>query len=171
LDRALRTAAAVRPAGSEDPPAQYVHLDDVASAVELALRSHLDGPFNVAPDGWIPGDQVQALAGVPRLRVPDAVVQKLASARWKLGLSSTPPGLLPYTIHPWVIANDRLKAAGWSPTSTNEEAYVAGHRPTPWATVSPQRRQELALGAAGAALVAAAAGTVALIRRRRRRHH
>jgi UDP-glucose 4-epimerase len=171
LDRALRTAAAVRPAGSEDPPAQYVHLDDVASAVELALRSHLDGPFNVAPDGWIPGDQVQALAGVPRLRVPDAVVQKLASARWKLGLSSTPPGLLPYTIHPWVIANDRLKAAGWSPTSTNEEAYVAGHRPTPWATVSPQRRQELALGAAGAALVAAAAGTFALIRRRRRRHH
>ncbi len=170
LDRALRTAAAVRPAGSEDPPAQYVHLDDVASAVELALRSHLDGPFNVAPDGWIPGDQVQALAGVPRLRVPDAVVQKLASARWKLGLSSTPPGLLPYTIHPWVIANDRLKAAGWSPTSTNEEAYVAGHRPTPWATVSPQRRQELALGAAGAALVAAAAGTVALIRRRQRHH-
>jgi nucleoside-diphosphate-sugar epimerase len=170
LDRALRAAAAVRPAGSEDPPAQYVHLDDVATAVEVALRSRLDGPFNVAPDGWIPGDQVRALAGVPRLRVPDAVVQKLASARWRLGLSSTPPGLLPYTIHPWVIANDRLKAAGWSPTSTNEEAYVAGHRATPWATVSPQRRQELALGAAGAALVAAAAGTFALIRRSRRRH-
>jgi len=171
LDRALRTTAAVRPSGSEDPPAQYVHLDDVATAVEVALRSRLDGPFNVAPDGWIPGDQVRALAGVPRLRVPDAAVQKLATARWKLGLSSTPPGLLPYTLHPWVIANDRLKAAGWSPTSTNEEAYVAGHRPAPWATVSPQRRQELALGAAGAAVVAAAAGAVALIRRTRRHHH
>jgi nucleoside-diphosphate-sugar epimerase len=171
LDRALRAAAAVRPAGADDPPAQYVHLDDVATAVEVALRSRLDGPYNVAPNGWIPGDQVRALAGVPRLRMPDAVVQKLTSARWKLGLSSMPPGLLPYTIHPWVIANDRLRAAGWSPTSTNEEAYVAGHRPAPWATVSPQRRQELALGAAGAALVAAAAGTVAIIRRARRRHH
>src|SRR5262245_22758660 len=125
LARALRTAAAVRPAGSDDPPAQYVHLDDVASAVVLAWRGRLDGPFNVAPDGWIPGDQVRALAGVPRLRVPDPVAWPVAWARWKLGLSSTPPGLLPYTIHPWVIANDRLKAAGWSPTSTNEEAYVA----------------------------------------------
>ena len=169
LARALRTAAAVRPAGTEDPPAQYVHLDDVASAVVLAWRKHLDGPFNVAPDGWIPGDQVRALAGVPPVPVPGPIAQRLAWARWKLGLSSTPPGLLPYTIHPWVVANDRLKAAGWSPTSTNEEAYVAGHRPAPWATVSPQRRQELALGTAAAALVAAAAGTFVLLRRARRR--
>jgi len=169
LARALRAATAVRPAGSDDPPAQYVHLDDVASAVVLAWRSRLDGPFNVAPDGWIPGDQVRALAGLPRLRVPDPVVHRLAWARWKLGLSPTPPGLLPYTIHPWVIANDRLKAAGWSPTSTNEEAYVAGHRAAPWATVSPQRRQEIALGAAAAALTAAVAGGIAIVRRTRRR--
>jgi nucleoside-diphosphate-sugar epimerase len=168
LAGALRTAAAVRPVSSDDPPAQYVHLDDVASAVVLAWRNRLDGPFNVAPDGWIPGDQVRALAGVPPVRVPDPVAQRLAWARWKLGLSSTPPGLLPYTIHPWVVANDRLKAAGWSPTSTNEEAYVAGHRPAPWALLSPQRRQELALGAAAAALAAVGAGTVALIRRARR---
>jgi hypothetical protein len=66
------------------------------------------------------------------------------------------------------VANDRLKAAGWSPTSTNEEAYVAGHRAAPWATLSPQRRQEIALGAAGAALAAIAAGTVAIVRRARR---
>jgi hypothetical protein len=79
--------------------------------------------------------------------------------------------LLPYTIHAWVVANDRLKAAGWTPTSTNEEAYVAGHRPAPWATLSPQRRQELALGGAAAALVGAAAGTVALVRRARRHTH
>jgi nucleoside-diphosphate-sugar epimerase len=168
LARSLRTAAAVRPVSSDDPPAQYVHLDDVASAVVLAWRNRLDGPFNVAPDGWIPGDQVRALAGVPPVRVPDPVAQRLAWARWKLGLSSTPPGLLPYTIHPWVVANDRLKAAGWSPTSTNEEAYVAGYRPAPWATVSPQRRQEIALGAGAAVLAAVAAGTVALVRRARR---
>ena len=168
LARALRTAAAVRPVGPDDPPAQYVHLDDLAAAVVLAWRSRLDGPFNVAPDGWIPGDQLRALAGVPRVRVPDPVARRVAWTRWKLGLSPTPPGLLPYTIHPWVIASDRLKAAGWSPTSTNEEAYVAGHRPAPWATLSPQRRQELALGGAAAALAGAAVGAVALARRARR---
>jgi nucleoside-diphosphate-sugar epimerase len=168
LARAVRAAAAVRPVGPDDPPAQYVHLDDLASAVVLAWRRRLDGPFNVAPDGWIPGDEVLALAGVPRVRVPDPVARRVAWTRWKLGLSPTPPGLLPYTVHPWVIANDRLKAAGWAPTSTNEEAYVAGHRPAPWATVSPQRRQELALGGAATALAGAAVGAVALVRRLRR---
>jgi len=171
LARALRTAAAVRPAGPDDPPAQYVHLDDLASAVALAVRDRLDGPFNVAPDGWITGEELRALAGVPRVRVPGPVARRVAWTRWKLGWSTTPPGLLPYTIHPWVVANDRLKAAGWTPTSTNEEAYVAGHRPAPWASVSPQRRQELALGGAAAALVGAAAGTVALVRRARRHTH
>jgi nucleoside-diphosphate-sugar epimerase len=168
LAAAVRATTAVRPAGPDDPPAQYVHLDDLASAVVLAWRERLDGPFNVAPDGWIPGDQVRALAGVPRLRVPDPVARRLAWTRWKLGLSATPPGLLSYTVHPWVVANDRLKAAGWSPSSTNEEAYVAGHRPAPWATLSPQRRQELALGGAAAALAVGAAGAVALVRRARK---
>ncbi len=171
LAAAVRATTAVRPAGSDDPPAQYVHLDDLASAVVVAWRQRLDGPFNVAPDGWIPGDQLRALAGVPRLRVPDPVARRVAWTRWKLGLAATPPGLVPYTVHPWVIANDRLKAAGWSPSSTNEEAYVAGHRPAPWATVSPQRRQELALGGAAAALAAGAVGVVALVRRARNARH
>lgn len=169
LARALKAAAAVRAVGNDDPPEQYVHLDDLADAIVLAQRTRLDGPFNVAPDGWIAGDQVRALAGVPRVRVPEPVARRIASARWKLGLAPAPPGLLPYTVHPWVIANDRLKAAGWRPGSTNEEAYVAAHRPAPWATVSPQRRQELALGGAAAALAGAAAGAVALIRKARRK--
>ena len=83
--------------------------------------------------------------------------------------SSAPPGLLPYTMHPWVIANDRIRAAGWTPTFSNEEAYVAGHRATPWATVSPQRRQEIALAGLGTAVVALVAGIVALVRRSSRR--
>ena len=56
-------------------------------------------------------------------------------------------------MHPWVIANDRLKAEGWEPASSNEEAYVGAHRAGPWATLSPRRRQELALGAAGVAVL------------------
>ncbi len=169
LARALRAIAAVRPAGVDDPPAQYVHLDDVADAVVVAMRARLDGPFNVAPDGWMSGESVRALAGVPSVRVPGRVARRVAWARWKLGLAPTHPGLLPYAEHPWVVANDRLKAAGWRPTSTNEEAYVAAHPPTPWATVSPQRRQELALGWLAAAVVGAATGAVLLVRRLRRR--
>lgn len=169
LARGLRETSAIRPAGPDDPPAQYVHLDDVARAVHLAVVARLDGPFNVSPDGWIAGDQLRALAGVPRVRAPEPVARRLAWLRWRLDPKSAPPGLLPYTTYPWVIANDRLKAAGWTPQFTNEEAYVAGHRAAPWANVSPQRRQELALAGAGAALLGVAAGVAALVRRASRR--
>src|SRR5262249_42795004 len=144
--------------------AQFIHLDDLAGAIELAARERLDGAYNVAPDGWIPGEEVRALAGGPRVRLPERVGARLTTLRWRLGRAPTPPGLLPYVTHPWVVANDRLRAAGWEPTYSNEEAFVAGHRPGPLATLSPRRRQELALGAAGVGLVGILAGAIALVR-------
>jgi hypothetical protein len=103
------------------------------------------------------------------VRVPEAAARRFAWLRWRLDRESAPPGLLPYSTHPWVVANDRIKAAGWVPAYSNEEAYVAGHRPRPWATVSPQRRQEIALAGLGAAVLGAIAGVVALVRRSARR--
>lgn len=161
-----RMLAAVRgtPVGDADPPGQFVHLDDLASAVALAQREHLDGAYNVAPDGWIPGEDLRALAGGPRLRLPGRLAERLTSWRWRAGLSPTPPGLLPHTEHPWVVAGDKLRAAGWVPTHSNPEAFIAGHRPAPWATVSPQRRQELALAVSGLGVLGAGVGAVALVR-------
>jgi nucleoside-diphosphate-sugar epimerase len=168
LARALGRVSAL-PVSDDDPPAQFLDVDDLAAAVDLARRGRLDGPRNVAPDGWVAGDTARALAGGgPRVRLPQRVALRVAGWRWRVGLADTPPALLPYTVHPWVVANDRLKADGWSPSSTTEEAFVAHHRAAPWATVSPRRRQELALGATALALVGAAVGTVALLRRRRR---
>ena len=169
--RALRTAAAVR------PPAPTIRRRSTCTSTtwrgggaRVARRASTVRSTWRPTDGS-PATRSRALAGVPRrARAGRRSSDELAWARWKLGLSSTPPGLLPYTIHPWVVANDRLKAAGWSPTPTNEEAYVAGHRPAPWATVSPQRRQELALGArrrGGGRR--GSRGAVALVRRARRR--
>jgi hypothetical protein len=65
------------------------------------------------------------------------------------------------------VANDRLRAEGWVPTHTNEEALVAVSDAS-WRDVSPRRRQELALGASAAVVVGAAVGAVALLRRHRR---
>ncbi|MGE3621703.1 MAG: NAD-dependent epimerase/dehydratase family protein [Acidimicrobiia bacterium] len=157
------------PVSDVDPPAQFLHLDDLASAVDLARRAHLDGPRNVAPDGWIPGETVRALAGGPRLRLPERAALKVARARWRWHLAPTPPELLPYTVHPWVVANDRIKAEGWQPRRSNEEAFVAAHRAGPLSSISPRRRQELALGASAAGVVALGAGLVGLVRQRTRR--
>jgi hypothetical protein len=84
-------------------------------------------------------------------------------------LAPTAPGILPYARHPWVVANDRLVAAGWTAKVSNEEAYVAGHEASAIESISPQRRQELALGAMAVLAAAAVAGSVAAIRWRRRR--
>lgn len=168
LARAMSRSSAL-PATDDEPPAQYLDVADLAAAVDLARRERLDGPRNVAPDGWISGETVRALAGgAPRLRLPERLAVRVAGLRWRWGLAATPPEMLPYTVHPWVVANDRLKADGWAPTASNEEAYVGAHRAGPWATLSPRRRQELALGGAGAAVLTGTAGLVALLRRRRR---
>lgn len=168
LARALARSDAL-PVTDDEPPAQFLDVADLASAVDLARRARLDGPRNVAPDGWIDGDVVRSLAGgPPRVRLPERVALRVAGWRWRAGLAPTPPELLPYTVHPWVVANDRLRADGWQPESSNEEAYVGAHRAGPWATLSPRGRQELTLGAAGVLILGAAAGTAALLRRRRR---
>ena len=162
---ALAEAASIR-AGEVDPPAQFVHLDDLASAVDLARRARLDGPYNVAPDGWIAGDTVRALKGAgPRLRLSPKVAGRLEQLRWRFRQGKSSVGLLSFAAYPWVVANDRLRAAGWVPRRTNEQAYVAGTDARWWTTLSPKRRQELSL-TASAAVLALVGGIVTLIVRR-----
>lgn len=153
LASALAAGMGQRP-GEADPPAQFLHLDDLASAVLLAVEQRLDGVYNVAPDGSIPGERVRALAGaVPRVKLPARMNEVVTNLRWRFQRGPIPPGLRSYTRWSWLVANDRLKAAGWRPTVTNEQAYVEGTEAKWWTMVSPKRRQEIALGGLGAILV------------------
>ena len=152
--------------GEADPPAQFLHLDDLASAVLLAVEQRLDGAFNVAPDGWVAGERVRALAGaVPRLKLPDRLTEVITNLRWRFQRGPIPPGLRSYTRWPWLVANDRLRAAGWRPTVTNEQAYVEGTEAKWWTMVSPKRRQEITLGGLGVAILASAVFVVRGVRR------
>jgi nucleoside-diphosphate-sugar epimerase len=140
-------------AGEDDPPAQFLHLDDLASAVVLAAEQRLDGVYNVAPDGWVAGERVRALAGaVPRLKLSDRITEVIGNLRWRFQRGPIPPGLRSYTRWSWLVANDRLKAEGWVPTVTNEQAYVEGTEAKWWTMVSPKRRQEITLGGLGLAV-------------------
>jgi len=167
LARALHAASGL-PTG-EDTPAQYLHVDDLASAVVATWSNRLDGPVNVAPDGWLTPTERRALDPVPKIRLPERVAMAVANWRWRLRLAPTPPGVLAYARRPWVVANDRLALTGWAAEHSNEEAYVAGHEARAIESISPQRRQELALGALGVAVAGSVAGGVALVRRRRGR--
>jgi nucleoside-diphosphate-sugar epimerase len=156
--------------GEDDPPAQFLHIDDLAAAVLLAAEQRLDGVYNVAPDGWVAGERVRALAGaVPRLKLPEWASEVIGNMRWRFQRGPIPPGLRSYTRWPWLVANDRLKAEGWAPTVTNEQAYVEGTEAKWWTMVTPKRRQEIALGGLGAALAALGIGIWRAVRRAQRR--
>jgi hypothetical protein len=96
----------------------------------------------------------------------------VAGWTWQLWRSGVPADARAYSIHPWVVAPDRLKAVGWVPQYTSEEALVATDQRVHWDDLPPGRRQNfnLLLATGGVALLAgsAAAGMAAWRRRRRR---
>ena len=151
-DGTSRLASAIvaglgRRVSEDDPPAQFLHLEDLASAIVLGVVQRLDGVFNVSPDGWVAGDRVRALSGErPRVPLPERVSEVLSGLRWRFQRGPIPPGLRSYTQTPWVVSNGRLRERGWTPRVTNEQAYVEATEAPWWTMVSPKRRQELSLG-------------------------
>jgi nucleoside-diphosphate-sugar epimerase len=143
---------------------QVVHVDDLVSALVLAVGNDLPGTYNVAADGWLGADDVRAL--LPRSLLPPLppeLLERVLAHSWASGLGDVPPSVLPYLVHPWVVANDRLRAAGWRPRHTNEDAVVEGLDSLP----PPSHALRYAAGAALAATLGTTVGL--LIRRRRRR--
>ncbi len=163
--RALAAGYGLR-AGEDDAPCQFVHLDDVASAVAMSALHALDGVFNVAPEGSIDATTVRALAGRrPRLRLPGRAAEIAAQLRWRFQRGPIPPGLRPYTRWPWLVASDRLRGQGWRPTATNEQVYVEGTEQRWWTMLTPQRKQELSLGVFAVAIAVVVLVTGRLIGR------
>jgi len=146
------------------PPVQAVHVDDLVDALALAVTNELPGTFNVAADSWLSADEVRAL--LPRSvvpAVPAELLERSLRRLWASGVGDVPPGVVPYLMHPWVIANDRLKAAGWRPRHTNEEAIIEALDSLP--ASHPVR---YVAAAATAAVAAGAAAGIALRRTRRK---
>ena len=75
-----------------------------------------------------------------------------------------PPNVVPYLVHPWVVANDRLRAAGWRPQHTNEEAIIEGLDSLP----SARYGRALLIGGAASVAMGIAAGTAWRVLRRMR---
>ncbi len=153
---------------------QYLHVDDLADAVILAWERRLSGVYNVAPDTGVREDAARALAGgVAKVTLPLRLAHAVAAWTWQLWRRGVPVEARAYAIHPWVIAPDRLKAAGWTPHYSSEEALVATDLRVHWDDLPPGPAPELQPGAwrsaATVALGAGVAGALAAWRSRRRR--
>ncbi len=148
------------------PPLQFVHLDDVVGAIVHAIERDLDGVFNVAPDGWLEHERIVGLITRGTVEVSASLLERLVDRSLRLGVGELPPAIIELFRHPWVLANDRLRATGWTPQRTNEEALleaVLEHAPYYALGRFRLRRDRLRIGA----LVALAAASAALLARRR----
>lgn len=149
---------------------QFCHVSDLAAAVELAALAPagvLDGPANVGCDGWLDHDELERLSGRRSLELPERVAVGTAERLHRLGITPAPPSELAYLMHPWVIASDRLREAGWRPAYGNAEA-VADHLGEKSEKGRSVRGPAVVGGAAAGAAVALV-GTAAFVRRARRR--
>lgn len=168
MERSLWHTPTARP-GDADPKAQFLHLDDLARAIEHGRRFGPPGASNVAPDGWLTTERQVELSGRGLLpRVPASIAAAVAALRWRWGHTSTPADIVAYTVHPWVVANDRFRATGWEPTYSNDEAFVVANREGWWASLNARRRQDVALGGMVVALLALIGAAVAGARALRR---
>jgi UDP-glucose 4-epimerase len=110
--------------GLPDPGIQFVHEDDVVSALVTLLEGRHGGAFNVAGDGVVSTAECAEAIGLPRRRVPLPVMRRMAALTWRLRMSEAPPGSLEFAVHPWIVSNEKLKReTGWRPRFSSRETF------------------------------------------------
>ncbi|HEX9767027.1 MAG TPA: NAD-dependent epimerase/dehydratase family protein [Nitriliruptorales bacterium] len=153
------------------PPWQFTHVDDVVRVIQHVLDNDLDGPFNVAPEGWLSADEVEAILGRRSVRLPEEVAFALAERMWEAGVGHADAGIVHFIMHPWVVSVDRLVGTGFRFLHSNRDAlaeFAAASRP--WVTLGNVRARRSTVAGIGLLGLAAAAGiTAAGVRAWRRR--
>lgn len=155
----------VVPAGTR-PVRQFAHVDDVAAAAWHCVEFGLAGAYNVASEGWLTPEEIDAMARRPRpvLRLrPDEYRRWLGLVR--PGRGEVGSAELARHSHPCVAATTRIAATGFRPAHTNAETLRVGlDAVADWqAQVKRSRRAGRTPIAVGAA---AAVGAMWLARRR-----
>lgn len=156
-----------------EPRWQFCHVDDLVSALELAVAGDVTGDFAVGCDGWLDQEQVYELSGLRGIELPAGLTFGTAQRLHRVGVTPAPAADLRYVVYPWVVDCATLRQAGWQPDYGNTEVLetllagrdgrhaVAGRRIT---------RKEATITAAGAAAGAGAVvGAAAIYRAARRR--
>lgn len=148
------------------PPWQFTHVDDVVDAIEHVLDKDLDGPVNVAPEGWLSADEVEAIMGRRSIRVPEEVAFTATEKMWEAGVGHADAGIVHYVMHPWVVAVDRLIESGFRFRHSNRDVlaeFAAASRP--YVTIGNVRaKRSTAAGVAVLAAAIVAGGTILGVR-------
>ena len=110
--------------GNLDEQIQFVHEEDVVQGITALLLGGHAGAFNVAGDGVMTLRECAEVLGTPIRKMPLRAYRSLARAMWGSRLSEAPPGQIEFALHPWTVANEKLKkTTGWAPRYTSRETF------------------------------------------------
>ncbi len=148
---------------------QFCHIDDLVSALELAVAGDVTGSFAVGCDGWLEQDEVEEISGLHRMELPAGLTLGTAQRLHRIGIAPAPVNDLRYLVYPWVVDCRTLRQAGWHPAYDNEAVLRALMEARAIHRASARRipRKEATITAAGATV--AVIGTAAIVRAARRR--
>ena len=95
---------------------QVVHADDVADAYRRAIVGDARGPFNIAADPVLDGDELGRVLGARPVPVPAAALRWGAAAAFALRLTPTPPGWVDMALAiPLMDSGRARRELGWRP--------------------------------------------------------
>ena len=90
---------------------QFVHEDDVVSAIERILRSTARGPFNVAPPDWLTCTEIAKRTNRKAWKWPFWLARFLHGFAWtvRIPIHESPASFLYFCRYPWIVAPKRLE--------------------------------------------------------------
>ncbi len=89
------------------PMMQFIHIDDMADAIELSFRKNKSGIYNVAPDDWISYHEALANCGCKQLPLPSIppVAPRSIIGLWK----PFPVYMVNYLKYPVILNGDLFR--------------------------------------------------------------
>jgi UDP-glucose 4-epimerase len=95
----------------------------VAEAYRLALLSDARGPFNVAADPVLDGEELGRILGAKPVAVPGPALRGVVAATWRLRLQPTTPGWIDLALGVPILDTGRIRRElGWQPTVSSGDA-------------------------------------------------
>lgn len=152
------------------PRWQFCHIDDLVSALELAVAGGVSGEFAVGCDGWLEEEQVEELSGLRRIELPARLTFGTAQRLHRAGITPAPVTDVHFVVYPWVVDCRALRDAGWRPGFDNAAAFgVLLEQRAGRVALGGRRldKKDATIAAAGATM--AVIGTAEIVRRARRR--
>ena len=109
-----------------NPMMQFIHEEDVAEAVALALQTGAHGVFNVAGPGAVPLRVAIRETGGTAVPIPEPLARAVFGRLFRLGLYHTPPGAMDFLKYPCTIDGSLFaRTTGFTPLFSLEDTFAS----------------------------------------------